>query len=76
MFDKPVFFASTHERSGSGGSYATAVCCYVQGGTLCIPGTCDPYPVVCHGSSDCDGGTCCPLAKGSSFKVCTTGACP
>ncbi len=54
--------------AGAENCVSTAVCCYVQGGTLCIPGTCDPYPVVCHGSSECDGGTCCPLAEGSSFK--------
>jgi hypothetical protein len=62
--------------AGAENCVATAVCCYVQGETFCIPSTCDPYPVVCHGSTECDGGTCCPLAKGSSFKVCTSGACP
>jgi hypothetical protein len=74
----------------SGGAYwncngqencvSTASCCFFQGATGCLPiGDCAQTggQDVCHTSTDCaDGGVCCPLAKGSTFSVCTGGPCP
>jgi hypothetical protein len=61
---------------GAENCVSTASCCYFQGGSACIPGDCSPYQALCHGTADCDGGACCPLARGSSFRICTGGACP
>ena len=61
-----------------GGSGALAACCLFDGiGAACSGAGCGSSArFMCHAVSDCAAGeSCCALAAGSGYSVCTAGGC-
>jgi hypothetical protein len=59
---------------------SSASCCFFQGGTSCLPvGSCPAAngETVCQTARECEdaGESCCPIADGSSIRVCAAGSC-